>query len=210
MSKRFLMFIILSLLAINVYTIINFYRLKKQDVTVLNKNFSESDKIHAYKLNFEVGIQNSNIRLEEIIARDSLGAVFPLKDIISNGQGQILVCRFSELHCESCVNSAIRQFRQWTDSIGKNNMLFLGAYRNNKIFNRTKPLYAIHNLNVYNVSGLNIPVEELGYPYYFVLNNDLTISNVFVPDKATPTITNDYLKMIDKRYFNRNKVQENF
>jgi hypothetical protein len=44
-------------------------------------------------------------------------------------------------------------------------------------------------------------VEELAYPYYFILHNNMTISDIFIPDKAAPTITNNYLEMIYKRYF---------
>jgi hypothetical protein len=201
MSKKFLIFIILSLLAINVYTIVNFYRFKKQNITSPYRNISENDELNSYKVNFQTNVKNSNLRLDGIDVKDSLDNVFALKDVFRDNQKQILVCRFSELHCESCVNFSIQLFRSWVNKAGKDNMLFLGTYRNNKIFNRTKPIYGINNLNVYNISALNIPVEELGYPYYFVLNNDLTILNVFVPDKATPVITNNYLDMIYKQYF---------
>jgi hypothetical protein len=199
-ENRFLIFIIFSLLAINVYTIIRFYRFKKQNITA-SPVVSEHDELHSYTINFATNLRNSNFRLEEVRAKDSSGTVFSLKDLINNNQEQILVCRFSELHCESCVNFSIQLFRHWVDSIGKNNVLLLGSYRNNKIFNRTKPLYSIHNLNVYNIQPLNIPAEELGYPYYFVLHSDLTISDAFVPDKATPIIANNYLKLINERYF---------
>ena len=203
MSKRLLIFISVSLLAINVYTIVNFYRLKKQNVTLSHQNSSENDELHAYQINFATNIRNSNIRLEEVPVKDSLSNVLLLKDVLKNSQEQILVCRFSELHCESCVNFSIQLFRHWADSIGKNNTLFLGSYRSNKIFNRAKPLYGIHNLNVYNVSELNIPAEELGFPYYFVLDSALRVTDVFVPDKAVPELTDKYLKMIHKRYFDK-------
>jgi hypothetical protein len=196
MSKKFLSFIIFSLLAINIHTIVHFYRLKKQNTTV-----SKNDELHSYKTNFQTNIQNSNHSLEGVTAKDSLNNVFLLNNIFKDNQKQVVICRFSESHCESCVNFSIQLFRRWVDSIGKDNILFLGTYRNNKIFNRTKTVYGIHNLNVYNISKLNIPVEELGYPYYFVLNSDLTILNVFVPDKSTLVITDNYLEMIYKRYF---------
>jgi hypothetical protein len=143
--------------------------------------------------------------LEGIAVKDSLNNILPLQDVLKSDKGQTLVCRFSEFYCESCVNFSIQLFRHCIDSIGKNNVLFLGSHRNNKIFNSTKPLYGIHNMNVYNVANLNIPAEKLGYPYYFVLNSDMTIANVFVPDKATPVITIDYLKKIAEKYFRKDK-----
>ncbi|MDR2146922.1 MAG: hypothetical protein LBE91_10735 [Tannerella sp.] len=196
MNKKWLIFIILALLAINIYTMIGFRRFKQQ-----NASEYVNDELHTLKVNFWTNIENSNIQLEATSVKDSSNNVLLLNDIWENGQKQMLVCRFSESHCESCVDYSIRQIHHWVDSIGKENLLFLGAYRNNKIFNKTKPLYNIHHLNVYNVSSLNMPAEELGFPYFFILSSNMTVSNVFVPDKATPAITQNYLKMINKRYF---------
>ena len=151
MSKKLLFFIILSLLAINAYTLIGFHRLNKQNN--VRQNISENDELNTYKVNFSTNIQNNHIKVEKIVAKDSLNNIFPLKDILDNGSERILVCRFSESNCESCVRFSIQLFRQWTDSIGKNNTLFLGTYRNNKIFNRTKPAYGINDLNTYNLSS---------------------------------------------------------
>ena len=72
--------------------------------------------------------------------------------------------------------------------------------RNNRIFKREIPLYGIRDMDVYNTNTFNIPVEELGFPYYFILNSNLQISNVFIPDKATPSITNIFLKSVNKKF----------
>lgn len=204
MSKKFLIVIILALLAINIYTLIHVQNSKDRNAIATQ---TEIDELHAYKVNFVTAIMNSNLSVRDISIKDSLGQVFLLNEIFKDRHLPLLVCRFSEQHCESCVDFAIRQFRQQIDSIGDNNILFLGMYKNNKIFNRTKPLYNIQNMDVYNSYYLNIPAEELGYPYYFVLHDDLTVSDVFVPDKSIPILSNNYLYMINKRYFNIEKKQ---
>jgi len=200
MSKKWFIFIILALLTINIYTLIVIYRFKQHNVSE-NMKISEIDELHTLQLNFETNIENNNIKLEDVSLKDSLGNLLSLNDIWKDGQKQIIVCRFSESYCESCVDFSIKMVLHWVESIGKENILFLGTYRNNRIFNKTKPMYNIHNLTVYNTVALNLPAEELGYPYYFILNSDMTISDLFVPDKVTPTITNNYLRMINKRYF---------
>ncbi|MDR0559060.1 MAG: hypothetical protein LBG92_02755 [Prevotellaceae bacterium] len=159
-----------------------------------------NDELHLYKTNFWTNVHNCHIKLENVTAKDSSGNIIALNNLMSDRE-QLLVCRFSELNCESCVNASIRSVQRWVDSVGKENILFFGTYRSNKIFNKTKPQYNIQELNVYNISPLNIPAEELGYPYYFVLNSDLTVSNLFVPDKSIPAITDSYLKAIHERYF---------
>jgi hypothetical protein len=115
---------------------------------------------------------------------------------------KFLVCRFSELHCQECVIYATIKLLNQSKTMGDINILFWGAYEHIKSLNIAKKHFGIQDMPVYNISNLNIPAEELGYPYYFVLNSDLTISNVFIPDKATPSMTNNYLKMVYKRYFN--------
>ncbi|GHT87668.1 hypothetical protein FACS189474_1050 [Bacteroidia bacterium] len=82
MSKRLLIFIILSLLVINVYTLVHFHRSKTKSVTSVYQNISESDELYSYKINFETNIQNSNIRLDKIVVKDSLGNFFPSLGVV--------------------------------------------------------------------------------------------------------------------------------
>ena len=84
MSKKNLIFIILSLSVINVYTLVCFHRSKTQQVSNPHKNISENDELHSYKLNLKTNIENSHIRLEEVAVKDSVGAVFPIKETLNN------------------------------------------------------------------------------------------------------------------------------
>ena len=203
-EKRFLILISFSLFAINIFTLIRFYQLKQlkdaYEAVNYNQENNESDELHSYIVNFTTNILNSNLQLDSVMIKDSLNNIIPLKKAFKSGQKQILVCRFSKTNCESCVNFSIQSLRKWVESIGIENVMFLGNYRNNRLFNRTKPLYGIQDMMVYNTSAFQIPAEELDYPYFFILDSSLRISNVFVPDKATPNITNKYLKNVLKKF----------
>jgi hypothetical protein len=201
-GKSFLILVIVSLLAINAFILIRFYRFRQLHVEYITqyRNISEKDELHSYKVNFTTNILNSNLQLDSVMVKDSLNEIFPLEELFKGEKRQMLVCRFSTMHCESCVEFSIQMLRRQIKFIGIENVLFLGNYPNNRVFNKTKPLYGIHNLNVYNAAEFNIPAEELGYPYYFVLDSSLHISNVFVPDKATPNITDKYLESIRKTF----------
>ena len=200
-EKTFYILIIVALLAINGFTLVRFYKIKQQSNVLLNQESNKSDELNSYKINFAVNILNSNYHLDNVIIKDSLNNILSLKELFKDKQEQLLVCRFSQMHCESCVNSSIQILRNRIDSIGTNKVVFLGNHRNNKIFNRVIPLYKIQDMRVYNCPAINIPVEKLGYPYYFILDKNLQISNVFVPDKAKPNITNKYLENICKRFW---------
>lgn len=208
-EKIFFISIIVVLIGINIFTLARFDKLKKSKTVARAishvRPSEKNDKLNAYKVSFTANLLNCDFHLDSVLIKDSLDNVTLLNEAFNEGQEQILVCRFSQMHCESCVNSSIQILQEWQKSIGKKNVLFLGNHRNNRIFKRTIPLYGIHGMRVYNVASLSIPAEELGYPYYFILNRDLGVSNVFVPDKSVPEITNKYLSSIQRRFYDLNR-----
>jgi len=199
-KKWVVIIIILLLLAISARSPIGFHFFRHEHIVASRQN-PESDELRSLKFNFEVNIENTNVKLEDVFVKDTTDIPFLLSDVFKNGRDKMLVCRFSERHCESCVKLSILAIQNHLNTIGKDNVLFLGMHRNNRIFIQEKTHYNIQNMNVYNTAIFDIPVEKLNFPYYFILNSDMTITNVFVPDKATFSITDTYLKMITKQYF---------
>lgn len=59
------------------------------------------------------------------------------------------------------------------------------------------PIYILPSNNL----GIQIEKQN-NIPYYFVLNNDLEIRNVFIPDKEKRDLTKEYLRMIIDRVIN--------
>ena len=207
MKERIFFFtIIAALLVINAYTLLRFNNLKKQKVegsiSSYNLKKHENDEFKIYKSNFEESILNSNFEFTGTVVKDSMNNMIPLKSIFNDGQNQLLICRFSQRHCESCVDAIIQTLQKNLDDIGIDNIVCFGNHRNNRVFQKTLPLYGIEGMKVYNVPQINLPVEELNYPYFFVLDNSLQISNVFVPEKGLSHITIKYLESIDNRFFN--------
>lgn len=196
--------LILLLFAINIYTLMRLYRIKK-NATHLYGTLTENQELNFYKINFSTSLNNDGVRLENVLLQDSLGKKQSLQSIFNKGQKQILVCRFSEFHCESCVDFSIQLLLSTNVFLGKNNLLFLGSYQNNRIFNREKELFGINQFSTYNTPTLNISLEEIGYPYFFILEENLTISNIIIPDKNMPTLTQKYIEVIGNRYFNNHK-----
>lgn len=200
MGKKWLILIIAVLLGVNVFMLFHFQQLRQRYNFVLQE-FVINSELHSLKVSFSASIENSNFKLEDVSVRDSLGNTLLLSDILSNKPKYVLVCRFSELHCESCIYFAVQFIRHSVDLIGAENIVLLGSYRNNRVFSRTMYSYGVHNLNFYNVGALTLPAERDRYPYYFILNRDLTVSNVFFPDRTTPSTTERYLRAINRRFF---------
>jgi hypothetical protein len=206
MKKCRIIFIVALLLILNavlLYRIVDCNRLIAVYQSILADNTNKSNSMESLNLNFESGLKNNGIKLDNVIIKDSRNKEIRLQDLFKNGRSQILVSRFTSLCCESCAIYSIQKVCSLADSINnETDIVFLAFYDNNKNLNLLKKQYRIQEKEVYNtVDFLDIPIEQQSYPYYFVLNSDLTISNIFVPDKVTPTITNNYLKMINERYF---------
>ncbi len=204
--KKNIIIIIVVLLVVNVFTLISYYKYRQQSIASIkylaNESVTEKDELYTHKVNFRAAILNSNIKLnEEIMVRDSLNSHIFLHDVFMNTRQPIVVCRFSETNCASCIKFSINMLREWIKTVKVGNVLFLATYRNNKILNKEKQLYNIRDFNVFNISDFYIPAEEEGYPYYFVLDSTLNISNLFFPDKATPEVTKKYLDLIQERHF---------
>lgn len=183
--------------------------MKTNSIIRLSTLLQSTDELTTLYANFITEIENSNIQLEDVIIKDSLNVTLPLGSIFRKNQSEMLVCRFSEMDCESCINYSINTLLQWSNRIGKDNILFLGTYRNNKIFNRQKPLYGIDTLITVNTDGVNLSAEDLGHPYYFILDSTLRVLNVFLPNKETPSIDNRYLELVCEKYFNSSRNYEN-
>ena len=212
MNKNFIFVMFLMLIVINVLTLNSFYKYKKQCITRIETcegvKFTWANELRTYKHNFTAGILNSGISLnKKIEIRDCDNNNIALKDIfLKCGQKYLIVCRFSETNCESCINFSTKILHQWIDTTSISNVSFWGTYKNNRIYNQLKPMYGIEKFNSFNVSEFNIPAEENGYPYYFVLDSALNISNLFFPDKTAPEITKRYLEAIQKRYFENQTI----
>ena len=195
--------VILVLMLLNANKVPFGFHYYKQTQIGSPKYVSNNDELQTLRTNFKINIENSNIKLEELSIKDNINNLLNLNDVFKDGRENILVCRFSKMQCESCINFAIQTILNQINTVGKDNVLFLGTHRNSRIFNQEIGHYNLQNMNVCNIETLDIPVERLNFPYYFILNSDMVISNVFVPDKAAPSVTMNYLETIHKRYFSK-------
>lgn len=205
--KQFYMIItIITLIVFNIFSLFRFNKLKQQtEIEILEikrKEEMKNDALETYKLSFIQNLLNDGKKLDSTsVAKDSLYNDILLKNNLHSKQNHKLIYRFSKMHCESCVKASLNVLKKKVELIGIDNVILLGNYDNNRIFFRTISEYNIEKIQVYNISSFNIPAEEIGFPYFFVLNNNLEISDVYIPNKITPTITNKYLKNISSKYF---------
>lgn len=151
----------------------------KQRLELLNENLILNSKISLLDIN------NDTINLKSIIKKPTL------------------VFRYSILNCGACVaielnniQEVIAKYKTLKDriiliSFYQDLRSEIYAYKSLKI---KIPMYIIPN------NKLGLPIEENNNsPYYFVLNSDLSVSNLFIPERENIDNSKEYLTMIFDR-----------
>jgi hypothetical protein len=147
MGKKFLWIIIVILLVFNLFMLVLVSQSRQNGNVNVPVSETLSDELHSYRVNLAENIANGNRHLNGLSVKDSSANVIALETLFNNNRKYLLISRFSDLHCESCVMFSIKAMMKRAGTLGKDNILFFGAHRNNRIFNKQKP----HN------SGINVP-----------------------------------------------------
>mgnify|MGYP000756873335 CR=1 FL=1 len=110
-----------------------------------------------------------------------------LSDIMSDNT---LVLRYSEMHCDVCIDSIVSKLNIYQDSIGLQNIVLFTSTKN---MNYVKKFKRVNNIHF-----------DIGMPYLFVYSFvDERINNVFVPQKENVKFTYEYLHSILLKYYTK-------
>jgi peroxiredoxin len=131
----------------------------------------------------------------EIMIKDEDGQSLSFNDIFENDE-YVLVYRFSEMHCDICINQHFMMFEKLASQINLNKLVLLSSYSNTK---KVKILKHTHKLDfrIFNVmDDIGIPLEKVNNPYFFVVNKNLKCHRFFVAIKENPELTISCVKAI--------------
>lgn len=124
-----------------------------------------------------------------------------LSDIMSDNT---LVLRYSEMHCDVCIDSIVSKLNIYQDSIGLQNIVLFTSTKNMNYVKKFKRVNNIH-FDIYGISNaLDSVLVDIGMPYLFVYSFvDERINNVFVPQKENVKFTYEYLHSILLKYYTK-------
>ena len=124
-----------------------------------------------------------------------------LSDIMSKNT---LVLRYSEMHCDVCIDSIVGKLNIYQDSIGLQNIILFTNTENMNYVKRFKRVNNIH-FDIYSISNaLDSVLVDIGMPYLFIYSfAEERISNVFVPQKENAKLTYQYLHSILLKYYTK-------
>ena len=114
---------------------------------------------------------------------------FSPASLFDGGEDRCIVCRISQYDCESCTG-------KWGMKL-----IVLADYRNSRevgLF-RSRHSGADH-IDYYIMGRADLPIEEVGMPYYFVLDAQMKVNDVFVPVELLPDLTNRYFAKLERKY----------
>lgn len=142
-------------------------------------------------------MENSGKKLENlIISNIESHDVIEGKKIMNSNDSILLVCRINEFDCPDCTDYAIERVIDFWEDINKSLKLEIWGY-----YESDNALKIIKNRHRYSdsidyrrVLDIDLPIDIHGNPYFFVLKNDLTVSDIYTIKKNE--------KDANKFYFN--------
>jgi hypothetical protein len=145
--------------------------------------------------------RNENLQLDESLKLLSINKDTVLaKDVLKNK----LVFRYSQSNCRLCIDSEIDLLIK-NSTLITNEICVVASYdrfRGVIVDKRKFVQNGLKNVKIYWAQrNINIPVEKENVPYYFYLNSDFTLSNIFIPIKEYPKLSQGYLKFTLKNFF---------
>ena len=61
--------------------------------------------------------------------------------------------------------------------------------------------YGKNTIKKLNIVNMELPIDAAGVPHYFILDKDMKIHDMFVPDRLNPAVTDVYLERIVQKWF---------
>ena len=156
----------------------------KREVALKDKVLGEqASKYSAVQPQFALGVQNtSRIIRGGLSVEDTLKCSHALRDVV---KGTTLVCRISDRYCTQCVEHAVSVLTDNKSAFDFSKVLFLSDCNSPRVFKLQIREYGLENCNMFNCGNLGLPIEEIMFPYYMVIDSTLTVRAVYAPSKST-------------------------
>ena len=154
---------------------------KIEDSYNLNIAFIEKMKYFAY-----LQLKSNDFKLPERM-KSSINAQAITFENVSDWRLKI-VLRFTELNCSTCIDEDIELLNKYVNEIGQSNLIIFSTFKNLRSLLSFKENHKL-KIQIFNIEELKLPIEQANVPYFFWLDSTLTVSNVFIPQKEFPELS---------------------
>lgn len=178
-----------------VFGLYNYYsKANKRSVNAdADINVGDKDSIDHCLSNFQIALKYNGVKISNFALEDRKDS---LSDFLKKRNKPILVLRLKESYCNLCVDNELNLLGKYMRPDSMNIVLF-GTYSSTKLMNIALSREKMNMLAVFNIppEALNIlQLDKTLTPYYFILLPNLRITSVFIPEKAYPKLTRQYLE----------------
>lgn len=161
----------------------------KQDATFTRLKNSQ--------LRLKMSFLNENQQLDSgLLVKNENGEKLKLSELVKDGKK--LVLRLSNTHCSACLFDLCPYVAKFLKAVGKEHVLYLADYENDRVLRLMKSNYKISN-EVYSIKQLNLPIEASNVPFLFILDDRMKVELLFAPIKEIPELTQDYFNAVQYR-----------
>jgi len=184
--------IIVILLCINVITVYLYFSYKKNTTFTIEILKPYVNGYHDLKSNLIYQIENNQFNIDDLVLVDSVCNEFNISDLFDN-VNEILFCRVSDRYCNGCNEYLVNIAKKISS-----NVIYLINQTENKEYHNIKETYKLPD-KTFAIREIGLPIESLMEPFLFVLNNELKVPIVYMPQSGN--ISTDYLmvKSINNR-----------
>lgn len=167
---------------------------------------SKNEEVRTYEL---AKLSYENQKLHSNLFYFRVGALEKLNEpSVINTVGQInfkepsrkLVFRFASTHCNLCYEGELRLLNQQLNFIAPEEIIILTSFPERHFRGLKSKFQRIYpQANIINTqTTISLAQDRFHEPYYFILEKDSTTHSFFFPDKALPTLSNEYFNFIKK------------
>lgn len=195
-KRNVIVIIFLSLIAI---LIIYLAKSSSIEVTTLRlQNLEKSEKIGTY---LETDTLEYLVFLKQVASKESTvidryGKSIAIKEIIDNN---VLIVRFSEDDCSSCLNEELKFLHERLSDI-KYKTFFLGTVEfNPKIKSVVEDKFKNSNIYYINLKDYNFKKADLyNRPYYLLCDKNLVVLKALFPLNDLPEKRNNFYNFLSR------------
>jgi len=174
-----------------------------------NRYMQVNRELHLMKRGWDYSMRSNAQALPEGLKVDSgKGTGSYLSDQIGRGRKLILV--LSDQHCSTCIDQLLFLVRNEIPAEQRHDVLILYSVSEsaeNHWDHRKKILTGVEFLKMED-SGLGLPMDSLGIPYFFITGPEHLAMMTHAPYPTLENQTKDYIKLMTHRYLT-NKLYEN-
>lgn len=139
-------------------------------------------------------LQYNGLNIESTITLlDNQDSLYTINEI--SKKCKKLVFRYSFIHCNACVDTIMKLVNRFSNEVGKDKIVILAQYESKRDYKNFVRVNQI-KMPIYHLQDSLCKADDLSIPYLFVLEDNMTTSNFFLPRKEFPTITEQYLQAI--------------